>query len=108
MPFFILFFSSISFIGAMYGNGVYFAKNASYAMAYTSDRFGERHMYLARVVVGLFAKGRKGLRVPPLVDCRVPEVHYDSVVDNVDNPAVFVVFRDAQCYPEYLLTFKST
>ena len=91
----------------MFGNGVYFASTASYSMNYAvQDSSSVRRMYLARVVVGFFAQGSKGLRVPPPLHPDVPEVLFDSVVDNVSNPRIFVVFRDFQCYPEYLITFK--
>lgn len=94
--------------GALYGNGVYFASKASYSMGYTTpDINGLRHMYLARVVVGFYTLGRKGLLVPPPLSAEQPENLFDSVVDNTANPNVFVVFRDAQCYPEYLITFKN-
>lgn len=94
--------------GAAFGNGVYFASRASYSKGYTApDSNGLRHMYLARVVVGFYTLGQRGLLVPPAIPCHEPEVLFDSVVDNTENPAVFVVFRDAQCYPEYLITFKT-
>ena len=97
----------ILFAGAVYGNGVYFATTAAYSMAYAfPDTNSLKYMYLARVSVGVFAKGQKGLRVPPPLCPDVPEVLYDSVVDDDNNPKVFVVFRDFQCYPEYLITFK--
>ena len=86
---------------------MYFASKASYSMNYTTpDSNGLRHMYLARVVVGFYALGHKGLLVPPPLSAQQPEVLFDSVVDSTANPNVFVVFRDAQCYPEYLITFK--
>jgi len=31
---------------------------------------------------------------------------YDSVVDNVTSPSVFVVFYDTQAYPQHLISFK--
>lgn len=94
--------------GAVYGNGVYFATNASYSMTYTRpDSNNLRHMYLARVVVGFYVEGRKGLLVPPPLCPDVPEVLFDSVVNSVNNPTVFVVFRDYQCYPEYLITIRT-
>ena len=43
--------------------------------------------------------------VPPPKDPSRPEILYESVVDNLANPSIFVVFSDAQCYPEYLITF---
>ena len=32
--------------------------------------------------------------------------HYDSTVDNEQNPNIFVTYNDAQAYPEYLIKFK--
>ena len=31
---------------------------------------------------------------------------YDSTVNNVGNPQIFVTYHDAQAYPEYLVRFK--
>ena len=61
-------------------------------------------MYLAKVLVGKFAHGDKGMRTPPPIDPNGHEL-YDSVVDSTEDPTVFVVFHDDQCYPEYLVTF---
>lgn len=98
----------LCFSGALYGNGVYFASRASYSMGYTvPDTNGLRHMYLARVVVGFYTQGHKGLLVPPPLFAQSPEVLFDSVVDSTSNPNVYVVFRDSQCYPEYLITLKT-
>ena len=36
-----------------------------------------------------------------------PTVVYDCAVDDVNNPMEFVIFHDAQAYPEYLITFVS-
>ena len=62
-------------------------------------------MYLVRVLVGQYCVGQPRLIVPPPIDPTEPEVLYDSVVDKLDNPALFVVFRYDQCYPEYLIAF---
>lgn len=63
-------------------------------------------MYLAKVLVGKYTKGEKGMKQPPPIDPDRPELLFDSVVDSIDDPTVFVVFHDDQCYPEYLVTFK--
>ena len=34
-----------------------------------------------------------------------PNETYDSVVDNVADPNIYVIFLDYKCYPEYLITF---
>lgn len=38
---------------------------------------------------------------------RVGKIAYDSTVNDVNKPSIFVVFRDAQAYPEYLVTFST-
>ena len=45
------------------------------------------------------------MKDPPGKSPTNPNVLYDSVVDNVGNPSIFVGFYDAQAYPEYLITF---
>ena len=42
--------------------------------------------------------------VPPYKD-PAHHIHFDSVVDNVQNPTIFVIFQDALVYPEYLIVF---
>ena len=86
---------------SLYGEGVYFAKDAAYS---ARDRYskqdtesGHKYMYLARVLVGKYTKGDKGIKKPPAT--------FDSVVNDVDDPGIFVVFYDGQAYPEYLITF---
>ena len=92
----------------MYGNGVYFARDASYSTQnkYSPpDATGHRCMYLARVLAGEYTKGRQGMITPPPKGSDATDV-YDTVVDNRTDPTIFVVFYDNQCYPDYLITFK--
>ena len=92
----------------MYGNGVYFARDASYSTQnkYSPpDATGHRCMYLARVLAGEYTKGRQGMITPPPKGSDATDV-YDTVVDNCTDPTIFVVFYDNQCYPDYLITFK--
>lgn len=65
-------------------------------------------MFLAKVLVGKYTRGKPGLKTPPPIDQNRRELLYDSVVDSTDDAMVFVVFHDDQCYPEYLITFKRT
>ena len=62
-------------------------------------------MYLARVLVGDYCQGSPSFIVPPPKDQSRIDILYDSVVDNTLNPAIFVVFNDAQSYPEYIIRF---
>lgn len=93
----------------MYGNGVYFAEDASYSAQskYSpADASGQRYMYLSRVLVGEFTLGKQGLLTPPAKNPNDLTDTYDSVVNKIPNPKIFVVFYDWQCYPEYLITFR--
>jgi len=93
-----------------YGDGVYFAVNANYSASGTyspADSNGNRHIFLARVLTGEYTLGKSGLKTPPPKDASKSAVDlYDSVVNNTNSPIMFVIFYDAQCYPEYLITFK--
>ncbi|XP_014029950.1 protein mono-ADP-ribosyltransferase PARP15-like [Salmo salar] len=92
---------------ALYGNGTYFAVNASYS---ADDEFskpdgeGRKLMYLCRVLTGHFTKGEPGMIEPPFKDGSVIR-RYDSTTNDPSNPTEFVVFHDCQAYPEYLITF---
>ena len=93
--------------GVVYGNGVYFARDASYSLRYSqAGRSGYRYMYVARVLVGTFTIGGRGMKAPPSRnDPNNPGLLFDSLVDHMGNPSIFVIFLDHQCYPEYLITF---
>ena len=63
-------------------------------------------MYLAGVLTGEYALGNVGMIVPPPKDPKDVNLLFESVVDNVQNPTIFVTFFDPQAYPEYLITFS--
>ena len=92
-----------------FGKGTSFAVNANYSARKTyspSDANGNRFMFYACVLTGEFTKGSHRLKVPlPKDPSRSTVILYDSVVDNVSTPNIYVVFTDAQCYPDYLITF---
>jgi poly [ADP-ribose] polymerase 10/14/15 len=91
-----------------YGKGVYFARDASYSShtAYSEpDKNGIQRMFMCRVSVGDWCRGTNEQLTPD------PKPHngfelFDSTVDNVTNPSIFVVYHDSQSYPEYLVSFK--
>lgn len=62
-------------------------------------------MYLCRVLTGDFTTGQSNMIMPPNKPGHAVHI-YDSVVDNMANPNMFIVFHDIQAYPEYLITFK--
>ena len=94
--------------GTVYGEGSYFAVKASYSNNYSSQSGEEtRFMFLASVLTGEYKLGGSGLRRPPLKDPNNPASDlYDSCVDNEEEPEIFVIFNDEQCYPSYLIKYR--
>ena len=102
-------FSWVSFPAKKYGSGVYFARDAIYSsqeIFSPPDAQGLRYMYYARVLVGDYTTGHKDMKVRPPKNSADPNETYDSVVNNVAKPTVYVLFQDYEYYTEYLITFK--
>ncbi|XP_033839904.2 protein mono-ADP-ribosyltransferase PARP14-like [Periophthalmus magnuspinnatus] len=92
-----------------FGQGNYFALHASYSAHPTYSKptmDGTQRMFLVRVLTGLHTLGQKDMKLPPPRDLRASHDRFDSVVDNMLQPNMFVVFQDHQAYPDYLITFK--
>jgi poly [ADP-ribose] polymerase 10/14/15 len=88
---------------------VYFAVDASYSIddIYSHpDNQGNKYMYLARVVVGDFCVGNDTMNVPPPLPGTSNLCLYDSTVNRLNQPILYVVYHDAQAYPEYLITIR--
>ena len=93
-------------VGAIWGKGAYFAVDAKQSDNYaTASDEGYRYMYMARVLAGRCAQGSKGLQRPPPVDLSRPNELADAVVDDVDQPRIYVIFRNQQIYPEFLVQY---
>lgn len=94
--------------GTKYGKGVYFALVSEYSKGYcVPDSRGLIKMFLCRVAVGDYCKGKKNQLTPDAKPGSTHEV-FDSTVDDISDPEIFVVYHDAQVYPEYLVTFRFT
>ncbi|XP_070569307.1 protein mono-ADP-ribosyltransferase PARP14-like [Ptychodera flava] len=94
---------------AAYGKGSYFAVKSEYSAGRTyspPDDNGYKYIYQCKVLTGEYARGKQDMMVPPPKNPNNPTICYDSVVDKIDNPTIFVVFNDALAYPEYLIKFK--
>ncbi|XP_076452147.1 LOW QUALITY PROTEIN: uncharacterized protein LOC143287759 [Babylonia areolata] len=89
-------------VGAKFGRGAYFSANAVYSHSYTQGQ--ARYMFLARVLVGEYTLGDPSYKRPPV---REGLKLYDSCVDNVENPNIFVIFDVAQSYPEYFIQYSN-
>ncbi|KAM7366437.1 hypothetical protein PAMP_015875 [Pampus punctatissimus] len=92
---------------AMYGKGVYFAVNAEYSASRYSpaDAAGLKRLYVAKVLTGRYTLGDSSRKAPP-PRASDPTDCFDSLVDNQQQPSMFVIFHDDQAYPEYLITFN--
>uniref|UniRef100_A0A4W5MDW4 Si:ch73-252i11.1 n=1 Tax=Hucho hucho TaxID=62062 RepID=A0A4W5MDW4_9TELE len=89
--------------GTAYGKGSYFARDAKYSNSYTGQS-NMRSMFVCRVLAGDYTKGHSHYLRPPSKDGG-DTIFYDSCVDDVSNPSIFVVFEKHQVYPEYLIHY---
>ncbi|WAR21760.1 PAR14-like protein [Mya arenaria] len=93
-----------------YGDGVYFAVHASDPCSNTYSipgKEGLKRVYYCAVLTGVFILGKQGMRFPPPNPNGGKNALYDSVVNNVRNPGLHIIFNDTQAYPLYIVTFKS-
>ncbi|XP_063073843.1 protein mono-ADP-ribosyltransferase PARP12-like [Engraulis encrasicolus] len=89
--------------GTRYGKGSYFARDAKYSNSYT-DKLGPKSIFVCRVLVGDFTTGERTFKKPPLKD---EQYRFNSCVDNIDQPGIFVIFEKSQIYPEYLIQYQN-
>ncbi|XP_067392121.1 protein mono-ADP-ribosyltransferase PARP12-like [Emydura macquarii macquarii] len=89
--------------GTAYGKGSYFARDASYSDNYSKTNSNTKTMFLARVLTGEFTLGCSSYLRPPTKDNG--NNFYDSCVNSLSNPSIFVIFEKHQIYPEYLIEY---
>ncbi|XP_028591728.2 protein mono-ADP-ribosyltransferase PARP10 [Podarcis muralis] len=92
-----------------YGHGVYFAVKAVVSvqeMYSPSSSDGNKYIFVTRTLTGDYALGNPSMRAPPLREGDAVPRRYDSTVDNLRNPGVFVIFNDTQAYPQHLITCR--
>ncbi|KAK3583284.1 hypothetical protein CHS0354_011173 [Potamilus streckersoni] len=64
-----------------------------------------RFMFYAKVLVGQCCRGDSSMKKPPINQNDPQQRPYNSVVDDPNNPKIFVIFDSSQTYPEYLIEF---
>ena len=62
-------------------------------------------MFVAKVLVGSFTEGKSDMRKPPSKSSADSSNLFDSCVNDVSNPKIFVVFDIDQYYPSHLIEF---
>ena len=95
--------------GALYGEGTYFARDASYSDCYAArvPATGQKVLLAANVLVGRTCLGAQGMRVAPIIDVvQGGATRYNTLVDNVHDPSIFVVRQSVMAYPSYLITYS--
>ena len=89
----------------VYGRGVYFARDLSYS-AHTTysppDENGVKTIIAASVLTGRSRCGASHDIEPGIKE----GIAYHSTVDHVGDPAIFVVYKDFQAIPEYLIRLR--
>ena len=96
------------FAATAYGKGVYFASSFSFStkeIYSPPDINNNKYIFQCRVLTGHHHVGNPQFVEPPVRDKKTLAL-YNSVVDCVKSPSIFVVFRDTQAYPEYLVVFR--
>lgn len=92
-------------VGAIWGDGTYFARDAKYSDSYALNLpSGQRQMFLVDVVVGRSTQGAKGMKECPLVSGE-KFTRFNSLVNNKRDPSIFIVQHSNQAYPKYLITY---
>ncbi|KAK3545035.1 hypothetical protein QTP86_033233, partial [Hemibagrus guttatus] len=88
-----------------FGKGSYFTRDARSSHSYTDKSGTDKCMFLCRVFIGEYTNGQPSYIHPPLKDGET-DVFYDSCVNDINNPSIFVVFEKHQVYPEYLIQYE--
>ena len=94
------------FQGNLYGDGVYFAVDASVSSKFsTPDSNGYCFMFYCSVLTGEYTLGTKGMKSPPMKNVETQDC-YDSVCDKIASPTMFIIFNDTTAYPTHLVIFR--
>ncbi|CAN9498749.1 unnamed protein product [Ophioblennius macclurei] len=87
-----------------YGKGSYFATDSAYSDTYATASRHHKIMFVALVLVGEYTKGKSSYVRPPAKGGS--GALFDSCVDCVNDPSIYVIFEKQQIYPEYLIKYS--
>ncbi|XP_065187779.1 uncharacterized protein LOC135818335 isoform X3 [Sycon ciliatum] len=99
----------------LWGKANYFATDASYSHNYSYCLNGQRQMFLAQVVTGdsytcPHDQETRKFTMPPVNPGATSaslgdQVRYDTVSGRTNGTLVYMVYRNCQAYPAYLITY---
>merc|ERR1719491_921911 len=92
-------------LGSVWGSGSYFARDAKYVLdgnfcQQAAD--GTRQMLMCLVMIGIPCLG--GVEQKGVLPFREKPHRYNSSVDSLSNPEIFIVQHPSAAYPAYLIT----
>ena len=90
-----------------FGPGYYFTSNASSCIQWCRkyNPFSQISLIVCQVLLGTYTQGSRDLKDFP----RRPDGRFfDSLVDNKDDPSVFVIENVDQCYPAFIIDLSYT
>ena len=90
--------------GNLWGKGLYFARDAAYvAGGYArSNGDGSELMLLCHVTTGMCTVGAPEMSLCPY---RKGNFKFNSTVDSLSNPEIFVLQKSAGALPAYVITY---
>ena len=93
----------------MWGNGIYFAENASYSNSYAFKKTfsNTKYLLLCKVFVGdaIELMPDSNLRMPPFKD-EAKKIRYDSVKGVTGGSVIYAIYGDDRNYPFYVVEYE--
>lgn len=95
-----------------YGKGVYFARDAKYSASYCvgyDSNGGMKSMLACNVIIGEYCVGNSNNNDNNNGNKQYKSdgiTEYDTMVDKLENPSIYVITRDFHAIPLFLIKFK--
>ncbi|CAL4075069.1 unnamed protein product, partial [Meganyctiphanes norvegica] len=91
--------------GKAFGKGAYFTPNPKLALSYAPpDNDGKRYLIISSIIVGSMTVGCSGMEKPPINSAT--NLPYDTSVNNLKSPTIYVKYNKQEYCPEYVITMK--
>ena len=92
----------------LYGRGTYFSNDSFMASKYCKldNISGHYVMFVCRVYIGDYCVGYRNMKLSALYKSDNGSVQYDSFVNDLYQPSIFVINRDYHAIPTHLIEFK--